>query len=90
MTTNISWEDLYAAAVLELDGANLHGRIEAAQAAIRRAAEELARNPKPGAAGERQALADALRNLQTLRRVEFSASTSAIRQGLYLSEGEIR
>jgi hypothetical protein len=86
VTTNISWEDLYAAAMLELDRARLHGRIEAAQAAIRRSVEELARHPKPGAAGEMQVLADALCNLRTLRRVEFRMCPPAISQAQLLAE----
>jgi hypothetical protein len=90
VTANISWEDLYAAAMVELDRGSLLGRIETAQGAIRLAMEELARNPKPGTAGEVQDLADALRNLQTLRSVECSVSTRAISHGQYLSEGEIR
>lgn len=90
MTANISWEDLYAAAMVELDRARLLGRIETAQAAIRRAVEELARNPMPGADGEVQVLADALRNLKTLRSVEFRMSTPAISQGLYRAEEAIR
>ena len=90
MTANVSWEELYAAAIVELDRASLLGRIETAQAAIRRAMEELARNPKPGVAGEVQVLADALRNLQTLRSVEFNMSTPAISQEPVLTGGEIR
>ncbi len=92
MTTNILWRDLYAAAMLELDHANLHARIEAARAGIQRARKELTRNATPGAAEEMQSMADALRNLDTLQRVELRASAPTRSQGLYLSlsQGEMR
>jgi hypothetical protein len=90
MTTNILWHDLYTAAMLELDYANLHDRIEAARAGIQRARKELTRNPTPGAAEEMHSMADALRNLDTLQRLELSASTPTRSQGVYLSQGEMR
>jgi len=90
VTANISWEDSYAAAMVELDRARLLGRIETAQAAIRREMEEVARNPNPGTSGDLQVLADALRNLQTLRSVEFSMSTPVVSQGPVLREGGLR
>ena len=90
VTTNILWHDLYAAAMLELDHANLHDRIEAARAGIQRARKELTRNPTPGAAEEMRSMADALRNLDTLQRVELRASTPTCSQGLHLSQGEMR
>jgi len=90
VTVSISWENLYASAMVEPDRTSLHGRIETAEAAIRRAAEELARKPGRGTAGEAQVLADALRNLHTLRSVELSPPTPAISQGPALTEGAIR
>ena len=92
MTTNILWHDLYAAAMLELDRDNLHGRIEAARAAVQRALKELMRNPTPTTAEEIQSMADALHNLETLQWVELRASIPTCSQGLYcsLSAGEIR
>lgn len=86
MTTNISWQELYAAAMLELDRANLHARIETAQAAIRQALEELTGN-HPEAGEEMHAMDDALRNLRTLQRVEFRTSTPATSPGQSLAEG---
>jgi hypothetical protein len=41
VTTNHSWQEFYAAAMLELDLASLQGRIEVAQTVIRQAMEEL-------------------------------------------------
>jgi hypothetical protein len=90
VTTNILWHDWYAAAILELDRANLRGRIEAARAGIQRAMKELVRNPTLRAAEETLFMADALRNLETLQWVELGASTETCGQGLCLSEGEIR
>ena len=90
VTTNILWRDLYAAAMLELDRDNLHDRIEAARAGIQRARKELTRNPPPGAAEEIHAMADALRNLDTLQRLELRASPPTCSQGVYLSQGEMR
>jgi hypothetical protein len=85
--TNILWKDLYTAAMLELDRANLPGRIEAAQAAIRQAMEERTSTDGLGAAEDRQAMTDALRNLQTLQRVEFRTSAPATSQGQFPAEG---
>lgn len=90
VTPNILWHDLYAAAMLELDHANLHGRIDAARAGIQRAVHELTRNPTPGAAEEMQSMSDALRNLDTLQKVELRASIATCSQGLHLSQGEMR
>jgi len=90
VTTNILWRDLYAAAMLELDRDNLHHRIEAARAGIQRARKDLTRNPTPGAAEEMHSMADALRNLDTLQRLELRASTPTCSQGVYLAQGEMR
>jgi hypothetical protein len=87
VTTNISWQELYKAAMLELDRASLQGRIEAAQAAIRQAMEELTSNHELGAVEETQGMSDALHNLQTLQRVEFRTSTPAIGHGQSMAEG---
>lgn len=90
MATNIWWHELYAAALLELDYANLRDRIEAARAGIQQALKELTRSPAPTAAEEIQSMADALRNLETLQWVELRASIPTCGQSLSLSEGEIR
>jgi hypothetical protein len=87
MTSNVSWQELYTAAMLELDRTMLPSRIEAAQAAIRQAMEELVGNHKIGTGEETQAMADALRNLRTLQRVEFRISAPAASQGQPLAEG---
>jgi hypothetical protein len=87
MTNNVSWQELYTAAMLELDPTMLPSRIDVAQAAIRQAMEELTGNHKIGTGEETQAMADALRNLRTLQRVEFRTSAPATSQGQPLAEG---
>jgi hypothetical protein len=87
MTSGISWRELYTAAMLELDRATLPGRIEAAQAAVLRAMEELTDNHTIEAGEEKQAMADALRNLRTLQQVEFRSSAPTASQGQPLAEG---
>ena len=52
MAGSTSWQELYTAAMLELDRAALQSRIEAAQAAIQQAMEELAGNRKVGTGEE--------------------------------------
>lgn len=67
---NVLWRDLYAAAMLELDRDHLQRRIDAAQAAILQARNQVGELGMDS--GEQlQAIDDALRNLQTLQRVEF-------------------
>jgi hypothetical protein len=70
VTDNLLWQDLYSAAMLELDRTALQSRIEAARAAIRQA---MTHNSETGAgtAADMQAMTDALHNLETLQRVEF-------------------
>jgi hypothetical protein len=85
------WHDLYAAAMLELDLAALPAKIETAQAAIRQAMKEPKDDNQAGTLGATQAMADALRNLQTLPQVEFRISTQIpalnASQGQSLAEG---
>jgi hypothetical protein len=87
MTNSTSWQELYTAAMLELGRAALPRRIEAAQAAIQQAMEELAGTRKVGTEEEIHAMADAPRNLRALQRVEFRTSTPATGQGQPLAEG---
>jgi hypothetical protein len=86
MTNSTSWQELYTGAMLELDRAALPRRIEAAQAAIQQAME-LAGNHKVGTEEEMHAMADALRNLRALQRVEFRTSAPATSQGQPQAEG---
>jgi hypothetical protein len=74
----VLWQELYRAAMLELDGARLEHRIAAAHAAMQRRMEELPANnyDRGGSLDEHRAIADALQNLRTLQRVEFNSSPS--------------
>jgi len=64
--------------MLELDLGCLPGRIEAAQAAIRQAMNELAGTPE-WVTAELQEISSALGNLQTLQRVTIKGSNPAAR-----------
>jgi|HubBroStandDraft_4_1064222.scaffolds.fasta_scaffold13645_3 hypothetical protein len=71
---DVLWKELYQAAMLELDLGKLPGRIEAAQAAIREAVEDLAGDHSGRVREEMQALLDAQSNLRILQRAEFQTS----------------
>jgi hypothetical protein len=87
IVNNDSWQELYAAAMLELDHGLLQSRIDDAQVAIRRSMEELMGTCGVGAAEEMQALSASLGNLQTLQRVEFRKPISSGSQDLNRAEG---
>jgi hypothetical protein len=76
VSTNHSWLESYAAAMLELDLVCLPGRIEAARAAIGQAMEELAGNHERSSE-ELRSMSSALGNLQALQRVTFKSSSPA-------------
>jgi hypothetical protein len=83
----VLWQELYAAAMLELDSTRLQGRIEAAREAIQTARRKLANDDRNAATvAEMRAMADALQNLQTLQRVEFRTSMLATSQGQALPD----
>ena len=69
MTANLSWQELYQAALVEAQPGELQGRIDAAEEAICRRNEELRRAGSQTSA-EQQAIADALRTLRILARTE--------------------
>jgi hypothetical protein len=71
LTTSNSWRDLYAAAMLELDRDRLPGKIQEAQTAINSALDQFMTGGLLCDPPERQVMADALRNLQVLQRLEF-------------------
>ena len=71
MAELISWQELYRDAMLELDPASLRRRIEAARAAIGQTMDEPSPNRK---LEDKQAMIEALRNLQTLKRLELERS----------------
>ena len=74
---NILWQELYAAAMTELDRGQLQHRIDAARLAIQNAMPAPLNHNNADSVGEMQAMRDALHNLQTLQWVELRASTPA-------------
>jgi hypothetical protein len=76
MTTDVLWRDLYADAMIELDRTNLGAKIEAAQEAIQQAIRSNEQSHDVPLE-ETQAMADAMRNLQMLQRLEFGTPTRA-------------
>jgi hypothetical protein len=72
---DVLWQELYKAAMLELDLVKRGRRIEAAHAAIQRRKEELTKEDRGGSCqDEQQALVEALANVRALHRVEFKSS----------------
>jgi hypothetical protein len=69
MNMTQDWEGPYCAAVLETDHHQLMGKIDWAMKVLRACLLELASSPK--ASGEMERIADALRTLDVIRRVEL-------------------
>ncbi|MGA8489321.1 MAG: hypothetical protein WB711_02800 [Terriglobales bacterium] len=69
ITTNLSWRELYRAALLEVVPERLRERIDAAERAIRQRSEEL-KGGDGQASEEQTAMADALRALRVLAQSE--------------------
>jgi hypothetical protein len=69
MTTNFAWQDLYQAALLELDPETLRQRIREADVAIQRRSAELERNDS-SCREELLAISDAARGLRVLSTAE--------------------
>ncbi len=75
MTTNFAWQDLYRAALLELDPETLRKRIREAELAIQRRSVKLDRNDSK-CQEELLAISDAVRGLRVLATAEFPKATS--------------
>lgn len=71
MAELISWQQLYRDAMLEVDPVSLRSRIDAARAALGQAMDE---PPTSCKLEDKQAMTEALRNLQTLERLELQRS----------------
>jgi len=69
MTTNFAWQDLYRAALLELDPETLRRRIREAEVVIQRRSAELDRNDS-SCQEELLAINDAVRGLRVLSTAE--------------------
>jgi hypothetical protein len=90
MENNGMWQELYKAAMLELNPVELPKRIEVADAAIRRRNEELRVSYDPSTSSERQEIADALNSLRVLRSIESKSHSLSPRPGLQAcSEGGV-
>ncbi len=80
--TNMAWQDLYKAALLELSPEELPRRLETAEAAMHQRLHELEKLPQgllaPALNDERHAISDALRNLRTLAKSECSHPDHAV------------
>jgi len=75
MTKDVSWRELYKAAILELDPVALHKRIEAAHAAIQQRILELQSNYDGTSGAEQREMVDALNSLRAVQKVEFRLSS---------------
>jgi hypothetical protein len=75
MTGNFAWQDLYRAALLELDPETLGQRIREAELAIQRRSTELDRNDSV-CREELLAIGDAARGLRVLAAAECQTATS--------------
>jgi hypothetical protein len=69
VTNNTSWQELYQAALVEVQPESLRRRIEAAEKAIYQRVEELKQNGA-GSGAELWAINDALRGLRVLAKTE--------------------
>jgi len=81
VTKNVLWRDLYAAAMLDLDRVTLLNSIQRAEAAIQQAFAEQRNADDRCDVEELQAMRDAIRNLEMLRKLELTAPTETAGQG---------
>ena len=83
MTEAVQWQQLYQAAMLELNPAELHVKIARALQAIREREEQLTQSDSRSLE-EQGAIADAVHSLTTLERLEHR---SAVRRSVEGSLG---
>jgi hypothetical protein len=76
MTQDAHWQDLYKAAMLELNPLELRIKIAVALEAMRVRDEELRQSPEPGSLEECRAIADAVHSLTVLKRVELRPASA--------------
>jgi hypothetical protein len=76
MTTNFAWQDLYRAALLELDPETLRHRIRETETALQKRSVELDRNDSQSQE-ELIAISDAVRGLRVLATAESPIGTSS-------------
>ncbi|MCU1298803.1 MAG: hypothetical protein JWO91_3081 [Acidobacteriaceae bacterium] len=80
MATNGSWQDLYKAAMLELNSAKLRSQIQLARAAMQQRSEELVQDCGASSLAEQRMMADALWSLGMLERSELKSDFEARNQ----------
>ena len=89
--SDVSWKELYTAALLELDQDSLRFRIEAARLAITEAMRTVANDHRAETVETAETtweMTDALHNLQTLQEVELGSSAPASSLGPSQAEGK--
>jgi hypothetical protein len=80
MTTNGRWQDLYKAAMLELNPTKLRNQIQLARAAMQQRSEELIQDCDASSLAEQRIMADARSNLNVLERSELKPDFEARNQ----------
>lgn len=80
MSMNGHWRELYEAAMLELNPAELGKKIGLAKTEIRRRGEEITSIPDADWIEEQRAMSDALRALDLLGRLELKLHSSPASQ----------
>jgi hypothetical protein len=83
--TNLTWQELYKSALLELRPEQLRLRIEAAESAIHLRLQEL-QNGDDASNAEHHAMADALRGLRTLSNSECKPANHPVNDARSLNE----
>ena len=90
MTSNTPWQELFKAAMLELDSVKLQENIEAAVSAIQERMDELKLSGPDVNSAEVQRMYDALSALRTLHRMESRVAEAPHEQRGQDSNGETR
>ncbi len=77
MREDVRWQHLYETAIVEPDPATLVEKIRLASAAMQQRRKDLAQTHDAGSVEEQRALADALKNLEALERLELRSRFAA-------------
>jgi len=88
MASNARWQDLYEAAIVEVNPTELRNKFEVAHAVMRQRIEELQFAPDARSVDERRRIEDALKNLAVLEKFELKASLPPSRQTSQIVRGE--
>jgi hypothetical protein len=88
MTQTAQWQDLFKAAMLELDPDKLRGSIETAVSAIQQRLDELRLKQHEVSLAEVQQMYDALSTLRTLHNIELKITVGPGGERARASDGE--